>query len=45
MLTALTVAVPHYGFGRQVITSLTPLAWAALKRISGLEAIRRRIGR
>jgi hypothetical protein len=30
---------------RQVITSLWPFAWAWLKRISGLEAIYRRIGR
>ena len=32
-------------FWKQVITSIAPLAWAALKRISGLEAIYRRIGR
>jgi hypothetical protein len=32
-------------FWRQVITSLAPLAWASLKRVSGLEAIQRRIGR
>jgi len=32
-------------FWRQVLTSLPPFAWASLKRISGLEAIYRRIGR
>jgi hypothetical protein len=32
-------------FWRQIVTSLAPFAWVTLKRISGLEAIYRRMGR